>query len=143
MLEGSEAVPAALLSREMVGIEQLHRNWSNRLMCFLNRRNRNLILPPAKCAPNPPAGMPCRVLPTKGTDATLHVRYRHRLPSCFLNTSGVGGRRAWLHARYGRKLRLKIGEIEIEAQTLKQVERLLSIAEASRKHSLPRIIRDP
>jgi hypothetical protein len=59
-----------------------------------------------------------------------------------LTPAGLAGG-AWLHARYGRKLRLKIGEIEVEAQTLKQVERLLSIAEASRQNSLPRIIHDP
>jgi hypothetical protein len=31
---------------------------------------------------------------------------------------GAGLLGAWLHARYGRKVRLKIGEIEAEAQTV-------------------------
>lgn len=38
----------------------------------------------------------------------------------------VGAVGAWLHARAGRKVRLKIGEIEAEAQTMEQVERLLA-----------------
>jgi hypothetical protein len=36
---------------------------------------------------------------------------------------------AWLHARYGRKVRLKIGDIEAEAQTEKQLRSLLKQAE--------------
>jgi hypothetical protein len=35
---------------------------------------------------------------------------------------------AWLHARYGRRVRLKIGEIEAEAQTVAEVENLLKRA---------------
>jgi hypothetical protein len=40
---------------------------------------------------------------------------------------------AWLHARYGRKVRLKIGDIEAEAQSEKQVQRLLEQAEEFQK----------
>ncbi len=35
---------------------------------------------------------------------------------------------AWLHARKGRKVRLKVGEIEAEAQTVNDVQRLLELA---------------
>jgi hypothetical protein len=38
---------------------------------------------------------------------------------------------AWLHARYGRKVRLKIGEVEAEAQTVEEVEKPLDRAELS------------
>ena len=38
--------------------------------------------------------------------------------------AGVVG--AWLHARYGRKARLKIGDIEAEARTVEEVERLIA-----------------
>lgn len=40
---------------------------------------------------------------------------------------------AWLAGRYGRKVRLKIGEIEAEAGTVEEVERL--IARAHKVHS--------
>ena len=36
---------------------------------------------------------------------------------------------AWLRARYGRVVRLKAGEIEIEARTVEQVKTLLNYAE--------------
>lgn len=36
---------------------------------------------------------------------------------------------AWLQARYGRKVRLKIGDIEAEARTVSEVEELLERAE--------------
>ena len=35
---------------------------------------------------------------------------------------------AWLHARMGRKVRVKIGETEAEAQTLEEVQELLKLA---------------
>ena len=35
---------------------------------------------------------------------------------------------AWIQARYGRKARIKIGEIEAEARTIEEVEELLKIA---------------
>ena len=35
---------------------------------------------------------------------------------------------AWVQARYGRKARLKIGDVEAEARTLEEVESLLQIA---------------
>ncbi len=35
---------------------------------------------------------------------------------------------AWVHARYGRKVRLKVGEIEVEAATVADAEKLLARA---------------
>jgi len=35
---------------------------------------------------------------------------------------------AWLHKRYGRKVRIKIGEIEAEAQSVAEIEQLLQQA---------------
>ena len=37
---------------------------------------------------------------------------------------------AWLKGRYGRKARLKVGDIEAEAQTVEEVEKLLATAQA-------------
>lgn len=48
---------------------------------------------------------------------------------------------AWLHARYGRKVRLKIGEIEAEAQTVEEVETLLARAqEIQQRNQPPKVI---
>jgi hypothetical protein len=53
-----------------------------------------------------------------------------RSPLAGVIAAAVG---AWLHARYGRKVRLKIGDIEAEAQSEKQVQRLLEQAEEFQK----------
>jgi hypothetical protein len=50
---------------------------------------------------------------------------------------------AWLHARYGRKVRLKIGDIEAEAQTAEEVERLLARAQEFQQHTQPNVIHEP
>lgn len=48
---------------------------------------------------------------------------------------------AWLHARYGRKVRLKIGDIEAEAQSMAEVEQLLARAqEIQQRNQPPKII---
>jgi hypothetical protein len=39
----------------------------------------------------------------------------------------------WLTARAGRKVRLKVGDIEVEAQTVEQVKELLKLAEKQKK----------
>lgn len=52
---------------------------------------------------------------------------------------------AWIYALYGRKC-LKVGEngeIEVEAQTVRQVEKLVSIADALQKRNQPRAIHEP
>jgi hypothetical protein len=35
---------------------------------------------------------------------------------------------AWVQARYGRKARLRIGELEVEARTIGEIEELLKLA---------------
>ncbi len=50
---------------------------------------------------------------------------------------------AWLNARYGRKVRLKVGQIEAEAQSVEEVERLLEsaslVSRPKKKINTPRI----
>jgi hypothetical protein len=55
-------------------------------------------------------------------------------------TAAIG---AWLHAKYGRKVRLEVGKeggIKAEAQTVEEVETLVKLAEkhATRKHTKKR-----
>lgn len=50
---------------------------------------------------------------------------------------------AWLHARYGRKVRLKIGEIEVEAQTREEVEKLLAKALEIQRNNEPKKLHEP
>lgn len=50
---------------------------------------------------------------------------------------------AWLHARYRRKVRLKIGDIEAEAQTEEQIEKLLQRAEEFQRRNQPKVIHEP
>jgi hypothetical protein len=47
---------------------------------------------------------------------------------------------AWCAARYGRKIRVKVGDIEVEAQTQAEVESLLVRAEEIRERSEPKKI---
>jgi hypothetical protein len=39
---------------------------------------------------------------------------------------------AWLHGRYGRKVRLKVGDVEAEARNVSEIEALLKCAEKLR-----------
>ena len=52
----------------------------------------------------------------------------------------VGG---WLHAKYGRKVRLKIGDIEAEAHSLEAVEKLLARAQKIQQRNEPKKIHEP
>jgi hypothetical protein len=54
---------------------------------------------------------------------------------------GVAG--AWFHARYGRKVRLKVGELEAEAQTIEEVEKLLERAQEIQQRNQPKVIHEP
>ena len=47
---------------------------------------------------------------------------------------------AFVQARFGRKVRLKIGEIEAEAQTPEQVERLVEMAQAIQERTRAKVI---
>jgi hypothetical protein len=40
---------------------------------------------------------------------------------------------AWLHAHYGRKVRIKIGDVEAEARTMQEVDELLKRAKQFRQ----------
>jgi hypothetical protein len=50
---------------------------------------------------------------------------------------------AFMQARWGRKVRLKIGDIEAEAQTLEQVEHLLNLAEDFRQRNKAKVVHEP
>jgi hypothetical protein len=47
-------------------------------------------------------------------------------PQVITALAAVAG--AWVQARYGRKVRLKVGDIEVEARTIEEIERLLERA---------------
>jgi hypothetical protein len=50
---------------------------------------------------------------------------------------------AWLRGRYDRRVRLKVGDIEAEAQTVEDVEKLLRRAQELQKGDQPEVIRQP
>ena len=54
-------------------------------------------------------------------------------PGAFPAFTGLIG--AWLQARFGRKVRLKVGDVEAEASTVADVEELLERAKAFRQDS--------
>jgi hypothetical protein len=56
--------------------------------------------------------------------------------------TGIAG---WLHGRSGRKVRLKVGAdgIEVEASTVKEVEKLLAYALEIQKQNQAKVIREP
>lgn len=43
-------------------------------------------------------------------------------------TAAAAAAGAWVQARYGRKVRLKIGELEAEGRSVEEVEKLLKVA---------------
>jgi hypothetical protein len=47
---------------------------------------------------------------------------------------------AWLHAKYGRKVRVKVGEIEAEAQTVEEVKKLLDRAQEIQQCNRTKVI---
>jgi hypothetical protein len=49
----------------------------------------------------------------------------------------------WLHGRSGRKVRLKVDEIEAEAQTIQEVEKLLALAQEIHDRNQPKVIHEP
>jgi hypothetical protein len=50
---------------------------------------------------------------------------------------------AWLHAHYGRRVRLKFGDVEAEAQNVEELEKLLACAQELQQHNQPKIIQKP
>ena len=55
----------------------------------------------------------------------------------------IAGIVGWLHGRSGRKVRLKVGEIEVEAPTMKEVERLVSLIPEIQQRNQPKVIHEP
>lgn len=51
----------------------------------------------------------------------------------------IGG---WLQARYGRKVKFKIGDVEAEARTLEEVENLLAKAQEMQQRNEPKKIHE-
>jgi hypothetical protein len=49
---------------------------------------------------------------------------------------------AWLHGRSGRKVRLKVGEVEAQAQTVEEVEKLLKQAQEIQQRNQPKAIHE-
>ena len=61
-----------------------------------------------------------------------------------LGSLGLGGIvGAWLQAKHGRKVRVKIGDIEAEAQTAAEVEKLLARAQEMQKSNQSKLIHEP
>lgn len=50
---------------------------------------------------------------------------------------------AWLHAKYGRKLRVKFGDIEGEAPRLEELEKAVRLVEECQQRNRPRVIHEP
>jgi hypothetical protein len=53
--------------------------------------------------------------------------------------AGVAG--AWLRARYGRKVRVKLGDTEVEARTVEEVENALRLIDETQERNRTREIR--
>jgi hypothetical protein len=49
----------------------------------------------------------------------------------------------WLQARFGRKVRIKVGDIEVEARTAEEVDALLKQALEVKKANEPKLIHEP
>ena len=60
-----------------------------------------------------------------------------------LGSLGLGGIiGAWIQAKHGRKVRLKVGDIEAEAQTPEEVERLVARALEIQQRNQPKVVRE-
>jgi hypothetical protein len=49
----------------------------------------------------------------------------------------------WLHGRSGRKVRLKIGDVEVEAPTMKEVEKLVALVSEIQHRSQRKVVDEP
>jgi hypothetical protein len=54
----------------------------------------------------------------------------------------IAGIAGWLHGRAGRTVRLKVGDIDATAPTVREVKELLDRAEESRQRNQPNVIRE-
>ena len=55
----------------------------------------------------------------------------------------IAGIAAWLHGRSGRKVRLKVGDIEVEAPTMKEVENLVALVPGIQPRNQRKLIDEP
>jgi|ERR1017187_3904170 hypothetical protein len=55
----------------------------------------------------------------------------------------IAGIAGWLHGRSGRKVRIKVGDLEVEAPTTKEVEKLLVLAQETQRTSQLKVIHEP
>ena len=55
----------------------------------------------------------------------------------------IAGIAGWLHGRSGRKVRLKIGDVEVEAPTMKDVERLVALVSEIQLRSQRKVVDEP
>jgi len=56
-------------------------------------------------------------------------------PPALTAVAGIAG--AWIHARAGRKIRLRVGAVEVEASTTKEIEQLLKSVAILREKDKP------
>jgi hypothetical protein len=56
-------------------------------------------------------------------------------PPALTAVAGIAG--AWIHARAGRKIRLRVGAVQVEASTTKEIEQLLKSALILREEHKP------
>ena len=50
---------------------------------------------------------------------------------------------AWLHAKYGRKVSVKFGDVAASASTVEELEKVLRLVEEFQQRNKPRIIHEP
>jgi hypothetical protein len=55
----------------------------------------------------------------------------------------IAGIAGWLHGRSGRKVRLKVGDIEVEAPTMKEVENLVALIPEIQQRNQRNVIDQP
>jgi hypothetical protein len=55
----------------------------------------------------------------------------------------IAGIAGWLHVRSGRKVPLKVGDIEVEAPTMKEVEKLVALVPEIRQRNQLKAIDEP
>ena len=71
----------------------------------------------------------------------LAVSLAGAIPALLVPLAAVVG--AWSHAKYGRKVSLKVGEIEAEAPTMEEIDKLLDRAEKIQQRNQPKAIDEP
>jgi len=55
----------------------------------------------------------------------------------------IAGIAGWLHGRAGRNVRLKVGDIEVEASTMEEVEELIALVPEIQQRDQRKVIDEP